>query len=442
MKGIQFLLVCIGSMLCSFAIAAQPAAAASDAQTLANKIQGEVAEIRGLKFKRSIKASKQTPEEFGRYLDGQIKEGVPEAVSQHYGKIVQKLGLYRGPEIKDFASTMKSVMTSQAGAYYDPKTKTFYVLLEGLPEVMLGMFFAHELHHGLQDQYFDLEKYMGMNQVKQTLDSDQRMARQAVVEGEATYIMNLWGIKSMTQGMPPRELMAPIVRMQSQMDMAQMQQMMQSPQMEELGGDIKKSIDATAEIPAFILESLLGAYLKGMNFVFDVEAGGWSAVDKLYRDAPPESTEQILHPEKWSAGEKPVAIEWPAFSIPELKNWEVLDNDALGELLWRVVFKEHGIDATSANDAAAGWNGDRYAVLKDKTSNALLLLWRTSWDSAADAKEFADAYRKVLSIKYEGKKEATRLVQSGTTVSIVEGGSEATIDALLKFVDRAQERKR
>jgi hypothetical protein len=246
----------------------------------------------------------------------------------------------------------------------------------------------------------------------------------------------------MTQSMPARELMAPVIRMQSQLDMAQMRQMMQSPQLQGLGDDLKKSIDATAEIPAFILESLLGAYLKGMNFVFEVEAGGWSAVDKLYRDAPPESTEQILHPEKWAAGEKPLAIEWPTFSTPELKNYDVLDNDALGELMWRVVFKEHGFDATSAADAAAGWNGDRYAVLKDRTTDALLLLLRTSWDSPVDAKEFADAYRKLQAVKYEGKYEVTRVVQRGTTVTIVEGGSEATIDALLKFVDRAQERKR
>jgi hypothetical protein len=434
----------MGGMLCTSGVLAQtPAATDPNPQVLANKIQDEVAALRGLKFKQKITASKQSPAEFGKYLESRIKEDVPEQVSRHYGKIVQKLGLYRGPEIKDFEGTMKSVMTSQAGAYYDPQTKTFYVLLEGLPEMMLGAFYAHELHHGLQDQYFDLEKYMGMRQGNRTLDSDQRMARQAVVEGEATYIMSLWTIKSMMQDTPTREVMSTVVRMQSQMDMAQMKQMMQQPQMKELVGEqVKDSIEASADIPAFILESLLGAYLKGLNFVFQVEAGGWAAVEKLYRDAPPESTEQVLHPEKWLAREAPVDIEWPSLGDPQLKNFEVLDNDVLGELLWRVVFKEHGLDAATADAVAAGWNGDRYLVLKEKSSDELLLLWRTSWDSATEAKEFADAYTKLLAVKYEGKRAATRVVHSGTSVSIVESENDATVDSLVKFVANARERKR
>ena len=414
----------------------------SHAETLATKIQGEVAAIRGLEFKRPIKADKQSMEEFTAYLDSRIKESVPEPVRRHYGKIVRKLGLYRGPEISDFETTVKSVMTSQAGAYYDPDTETFHVLMEGLPELMLGAFYSHELHHGLQDQHFNLTAYMDPKQSDRSLDGDRRLARQAVVEGEATYVMSVWTVMQMTKNPPPRAVMAEMVRVQSQMDMTQLRAMLQSPQVAEVvGADIKNSVQAAGNIPPFIIETLLGAYFKGLAFVFAVEEKGWSEVDRLYREYPPESTEQILHPEKWFARESPAVFEWQPFAKnAALKQWQVLDDDVLGEFQWRVIFREQGLTAAEAEAVSAGWNGDRYAVFKRDNSDAMLLLLRTSWDTRADADEFAAAYRRLLAVKYADKAEPSRILQTGNDVLVVEGGATGSLDALIKFVGQAKKR--
>ena len=123
-----------------------------------------------------------------------------------------------------------------------------------------------------------------------------------------------------------------------------------------------------------------------------------------------------------------------------LRGWELLDDDVLGEFQWRSVFKEQGL-AADAESAAAGWGGDRYAVFKRKGSDATLLLLRTRWDSEQEAVEFADAYRRVLRNKYANAPVPNRLVQKGADVFVVEGGDEGSLDALMKVVKRAKQRR-
>jgi hypothetical protein len=418
-------------------VAAQP-----DLHAIALKLQEEVTELRGLPFKKPVLAEIQPPEAFEKFLDERVTEVMPEAVDMHYGAIVKRLGLYRGV-LDDFRGTAKSVMGSQAAAYYDPETEKFYVLWQDMPALMQNMLYSHELYHGLQDQYFGLEKYLPTtSEGGFALDGDQMLARQSVVEGEATYIMTMWMMRQMTKQVPTRESMEPIVRMQSQMDMDMLKAMIKQAKIPELSsGSMDTALQAAESIPYFLMETLIGAYLKGMNFVFAVQEHGWAEVEKLYTEYPPQSTEQILHPEKWRARESPSSVEWPSFArVRQLKEWDLLTSDVIGEFQWRVIFNEQGL-RNEAEAAAAGWDGDRYAVFKRKGSDATLLLLRTSWDSTAQAEEFATAYRQLLVNKYADASDPTRVVQRREDVFIVEGGNEKDIDALVKVVSKAKKTK-
>ena len=415
-------------------------------QALADRIQAEVAEIRGLPFKAPVRAENQSVEAFGGYIDGAIAQNIPPQVALHYDSIARKLGLYSAPEPLHLEALMKSVMTSQAAAYYDPEEKAFFVLMQDLPEAAMGMFYSHELYHGFQDQYFDLATYMFDGQRDRSLNDDQLLARQAVVEGEATYVMTLWALANTLGSVPARPVLAEVVRLQSGMDMAAMRAALEEPQVaallgEEHGGDLAAAIDAAAEIPMFVIETMVGAYLKGLSFVFEVHAGGWTEVEKLYEEYPPASTEQILHPDKWFARESPTTIDWPAFDNNTLfAGWDLLEQNVLGEIQWRIVFAEHGLGA-EAPAVAGGWDGDRYAVFKHRDSGRLLLLMHTSWDSEADAEEFAEGYGRLLTVKYEGADEPTRVSQDGRDVLIVEGGDKSTVDSFFDFVKTARRRR-
>jgi len=419
------------ALLLAAALAAPVTAQQVDPKTLAAKVEQDLVAIRGLPFRQSVPFEKQSPEEFGRHLDHEMEQVVPKNITEHFGKIVQRLGLYRGPEIQDFRGMMRTVMTSQAAAYYDPETKRFYILSDTGDELELGILYSHELYHGLQDQYFDLNKYMPPGAGK--LNGDEELARQAVVEGEATYIHTLWVMRRMMNALPPRGLLAPVISMQANLDMDQLRGM--------VGESAERAMAEIDNIPPFILEVLLGNYLKGAAFIFAVQEQGWSAVEKLYKEYPPQSTEQILHPEKWVARENPSAISWPDFTkVPQLRDWQLLDDDVLGEIQWRIVFKVQGLP-TEAEAAAAGWDGDRYAVFKRKDSNDTLLLLRTSWDSEAEATQFVNAYKRVQAAKYQGASDPVRLQQQGTDVFIVEGGRAADADALLKVVRESRKKR-
>lgn len=414
----------------------------SDLNAVVLRLQEEVAQLRGLPFKAPVPAQTQSLEEFEGFLDARLDEAMPEVMNRHYGAIVKRLGLYRGT-ISNFGAIAKAVMSSQTAAYYDPEAQAFHVLMQDTSEMMMQALYAHELYHGLQDQYFALGKYLPMKRDKgPALNSDQATARQAVVEGEATYVMSMFVLKAMTHREPTRELLTPAVRMQSQMDMETLKAMMKLPQVAELtGSGVSDAVAAADKLPTFIIESMMGVYLKGMAFVFAVQEQGWSEVEKLYTEYPPQSTEQILHPEKWRAREAPSEIAFPNLEkVPALKQWELLTTDVVGEFQWRVIFKEQGLGA-DAEDAAAGWDGDRYAIFKRKDSDATVMLMSTSWDSAAQAEEFASAYRRLLANKYADAAEPTRVVQKKENVFIVEGGNEKEIDGLLKVVMKTKKRR-
>lgn len=168
-----------------------PQSAPLDPQALAGQIQQDIEALRGLSFVRDVTVNNQSIEEFAEYLEREIESFVPPDIALHYGDIVRKLGLYRGTADLEFSELMKGVMTSQVAAYYDPAENAFYVLSEGMPPALAGAVYAHELYHALQDQHFDLETYIRDGQREQTLSDDELLARQAVVEGEAMYVMLL-----------------------------------------------------------------------------------------------------------------------------------------------------------------------------------------------------------------------------------------------------------
>jgi hypothetical protein len=203
------------------------------------------------------------------------------------------------------------------------------------------------------------------------------------------------------------------------------------------GQDVQASIDAMEHIPAFMMETMIGVYLKGMGFVHQVVKSDWSEASRLYSD-PPRSTEQILHPEKWRNGDDPVTIDFPDFSDADLlSDWTMLDSNVVGEFQLRIIFNEFDMASRSA-EIAAGWDGDRFAVFE--RDEDLLLLWFTTWDSSAEADEFAQSYRQLLATKYAGQDEATAVEVRGSDVLIVEGGAAEETDSIIELLATATRR--
>jgi|TARA_B100002003_G_scaffold123241_1_gene113799 hypothetical protein len=81
-----------------------------DVRSRVKIISKGIFEIRGIRFKRSVKVRSQSFNDYGKYLNEAIEKQMAENRLKYYGKVVEKLGLYIGAEIKDFASMTKAIM--------------------------------------------------------------------------------------------------------------------------------------------------------------------------------------------------------------------------------------------------------------------------------------------------------------------------------------------
>src|SRR5690606_6116041 len=102
------------------------------------------------------------------------------------------------------------------------------------------------------------------------------------------------------------------------------------------------------------------------------------------------STEQILHPEKYLAGEQPVEIHVNDFTGGLGDNWTVWDTNTFGEYQIMVMLQNSSMSEQQAQVAAAGWGGDTYVVAGTEDIDAIH--WVTAWDTEQDANEFARAW--------------------------------------------------
>lgn len=119
-------------------------------------------------------------------------------------------------------------------------------------------------------------------------------------------------------------------------------------------------------------------------------AGGWAAVDAVHAD-PPLSSEQILHPERYPK-DAPHSPDLDDLSPALGDGWTTTDSGVLGE--WRTLLALRAyLEPDEAEKAAAGWGGDRYAILAGPASGSAAWLLLTRWDTVRDAHEFFGSFR-------------------------------------------------
>ena len=126
----------------------------------------------------------------------------------------------------------------------------------------------------------------------------------------------------------------------------------------------------------------------GVNFISSLSRSGQRSELRLVYSNPPESTEQLLHTEKYLAGEAPVEVSLSDLSSVLGSGWTEIYRGVMGEAFvtgFLAVLQE-----ASAISAAEGWGGDRFSLLQGPEGTRALVA-RFAWDSAEDAGEFYSA---------------------------------------------------
>ncbi|MDX6709153.1 MAG: hypothetical protein QOH96_169 [Blastocatellia bacterium] len=350
-------------------IAAGATAASRSAAVVAatQEVLKETSEVRQLSILRPVKSGTHSREEIARYVRANLdEENSPERV--HASETTLKtLGLV--PSNFDLRTFLVKLLTEQVAGYYDAKKQEFFLAdwidLDGQKPVM-----AHELTHALQDQHFNLRRFDKWPKG----ESDSELAYHSLVEGDATLTMTFYMTRDPVRAFSFLKSFS------------------------EAGAQSTKEIDGA---PRALRESLLFPYQQGMQWAMDVhKLKGWEGVSNAFTELP-QSSEQILHPEKYLAHEAPVKISLPDVSGDVGGKWKQIDYDVNGEWTYFLILDQYLRSEKESHRAAAGWGGDRYAVYEKTDGGGVLITQLSAWDSEQDAIEFFRAYLKRCNTKYQ-----------------------------------------
>jgi hypothetical protein len=301
---------------------------------------GFVEAHRGLRFKEPVKVDHLADEQFTQRIVALQRRD--RADTDRQAKIYRALGLV-GRDV-DVERAEEQLVGSGVIGYYDPKTKELVVRGESATPAVKHVV-VHELTHALQDQWFQLE------QGQKDRDDDASLAYTALVEGDAVRIERQY-----VASLPAAE----------------------RRQVNQEGGG-----GPPPEVPRVLVELLAFPYTLGPSFTDAVlKVRGQDGLDQAFRERP-STTSQILHPDRYLAGDKPQSVAEPAADGP------AFDHGVIGEvgldLLLEDLVQTHALSSAEARAATQGWAGDRYVAWTSGDGYCLRARFATATPAAADA---------------------------------------------------------
>jgi hypothetical protein len=319
-----------------------------------------VALARGLSVRRKVASQVLDRAQILSRIREHVDKEIPPDVVEHQGEVLAALELV--PPTYDFVEGVYKLIQGRIAGFYEPADQTMY-LADDLSDDEAEQTLAHELVHALQDQAYGLSpilKYVPG-------DSDRITAAHALIEGDATSAMLdvVAGSAFNISDTSLRRLLA-----------------------------VSTALSIEGITTPHILQATLTApYADGFSFVQQRRAkGGWPAVEDSFR-ALPQTTEQLLHPDKFEAKEPAIPIPPPPIDALGGGFRAVLD-DVMGEQGLRLMLEEWTKRAR-AEQAAAGWGGDRFVVARRDAATGsdrheIAIGFRLAFDTAKDAGELSE----------------------------------------------------
>ena len=333
---------------------------------LTEELSPKVERAVGLPFKEPPVVAVRTREQVRAYMARKMDEDMPPAQLGGMTVAYRLFGLL--PDTLDLRELLVSLYTEQVVGYYDPDSTMLYVV-SGADPLVLRLTLAHELVHVLQGQYMTLDTLLEPGR-----DGDRRSAAQAVLEGQAT-------LASLMVLMPERGFD-------------------DIPDFAETYREAIKQQHAQMPVfnsaPLIVREGIVFPYIEGANFVRWLRKEHGTNAPFDFR--MPQSTEQILHPERYREDDQPVRLVL-------VDSAALAYTDGLGEFETRVLLTNLTGSESVGRAGALAWGGDRYAVY-DAAGGGHALVWWTTWDTARAADRFATLLKRSWP-KHDGKDRKT-----------------------------------
>jgi hypothetical protein len=334
-----------------------------------NAILRKLSEITGFRIVRQLPFQLMNRDQINVYIRNQIKHSVRPKDIYAEELSLKKLGFVTADF--DLKQTTIDLLTEQAAAFYDFHKKKLFIS-EWAAASMRDEALVHELAHALADQNFNIERYMS----KGSSNADASLARQTVVEGQATWLTLEYA--ALQQGKTLKDSATAKELFSATMDP-------DDPQ-----------FPVFSKAPLYLRATMLFPYQEGQTFQQAVIVhDGQSAFGDVFR-TPPAASSQILHPERYFRGDKPVIPELPS----PVHGSRAAVSGVFGEEDMRVMLRQY----TSAADARAlprGFAGGAYRIDERKKDHHAMLVFVTEWTDENTAAEFLNAYQMVLKGKWK-----------------------------------------
>ena len=345
-----------------------------------------VARLHGRPFKHAVRARIMAREALKARVRQEIRKEYPPEKLAADSVTLWRFGFTADqPALGD---TFSQMLSEEIAGFYDPDTKELYLIGEpaepaGWLQSLLGspgfdeqkIVLDHEIGHALQDQSFDL--FAAQASVKG--DDDALQALTSLVEGDAVVLMMvaMLGEEADSFFEISPELLDGILGLVM-------------PLATSFGTG-----EAFTSAPKIVQEQLMAPYIRGFTFAYRLwgarRAGQTDTLAAAFAD-PPRSTEQILHPAKYTGPNRDDPQRLILGPAPEgLVGRTVVKENCVGEFALQVLLRER-LGEPRAGNAAAGWDGDTYRVVAaDAEGGSVVVAWAPVWDTEDDAAEFARA---------------------------------------------------
>ena len=296
---------------------------------------------RGLSFKEPVEVVLLANDDFKARLLENAELDATEIDTT--ARVLAALGLIE-PDI-NLKDAIEDLLGAAVVGFYDPETRELVVRgADPTPGVRITL--VHELTHALQDQHFELHR-----PALDDADDESGQAFSGLVEGDASRIEDLY-----RDSLSNAEIKA-----------AEREQVEQSA-----------AAFLGIDIPRVLVQIIVFPYLVGPDFVDALLGAEPGRLDVAFAE-PPTTSEHLIHPERFLAGEGSVTVTPPA------ADGEVIDEGVLGELGLRLMFG----GGPGADVAANGWGGDWYVAWDD--GDVTCVRADLVMDSPTDAAELRDA---------------------------------------------------
>ncbi|WP_439027604.1 Hvo_1808 family surface protein [Haloarchaeobius sp. DT45] len=424
----------------------------SELDAVVARAMARVEQVRGVEFERPVPVELVSRDTYrnstsaGSGSGGESAGGQPSAAQQAAAaeQAARYEALFLVGESTDAQQQQSENRGSTVQGYYDTQEDRIVIVSQSDPARLNEVTLAQELYHAYQ-----FRQVLVSTPVPRNMNDDQVRGVISLVEGDANFVDRRYEQQCSTDWKCLED--------------------------DGTGGDSRAGEDGGGETAASTDDGPsvhMGLYLlsyfpyaEGEELVHDIYAeDGWDGVDDLYED-PPLSSEQVI--------EQDLDAESDLVQEPDRSNqaWERVDvgppGSTLGEagiatmfaytlyddrnatLVSREDFLNTDSDGTvnSSNPLdydlppSDGWAGDTLYAYQNGDQSGYV--WHTTWDSAGDAREFADAYRGLLGyhdaeqvdentfLILQGPfADAFRVAVEGKQVTIVNGPAPSTLSGI------------